>query len=149
MEVDYEQPYAICFLAQYCQDNYIPARANVTLKKRPVTLCTTRSWTEQGHLFYSGKATYCFPLQLPDNFGEAILYLPQVSAGCDITLDEKKLGQRVFLPYAFDLGDMGGRHELRVTVCNTMANAMEGYKAPSGITEGAWLVAVNAKGDTK
>ena len=140
VEVDYEEPYAVCFLSQYCQDNYIPAKASVTLRKRPSVLQTTDSWTEQGHIFYSGKATYCFSLQLAEDWGEATLYLPQVSTACEVTLDGKAMGQRIFTPYAFSLGNVGGSHQLKITVCNTMANSMEGYKAPSGITAGVFLI---------
>ena len=143
VDVHSEEPYTLFCANQYNLDKYLPKEAEVVLTKRPATLKTTVSWANQGHPFYSGKATYCFKLDLPQDFGEAMLCIPQVHTGCDITLDQKAIGQRIFLPYTFELGDMSGSHDLLITVSNTMANALEFYKAPSGISAGVYLEKVD------
>ena len=131
--------YAQMYATQYSLDKYIPEYAEVTLRKRPMELSLKESWTEQGHPFYSGTATYCLPVELPVDFGQSVLSIPEVHDGCIVTKDGIEIGNQALQPYIFDLGDMGGTHTLHLTVYNSMANAMECYRERSGITVGVLI----------
>jgi len=131
----YSQKYA----TQYSLDKYIPEYAEVILRKRPTVLNLSESWTEQGHPFYSGTTTYSLQVEMPADFGDAVLSIPEVHDGCIVKKDGVEMGNQALQPYIFDLGDMSGTHTLKLTVYNSMANAMECYCAPSGITAGAFI----------
>jgi hypothetical protein len=109
--------------------------AAVTLYAREKELNTAQSWTEQGHPFYSGAAVYRFELQLPQTAG-AVLELPGLTGCCTVMLDGTAAGSRIFAPYVYPLRDVGGTHTLEVRVENTLANMLECYRAPSGLTAG-------------
>ena len=136
VEVSCSGEYAQMYATQYSLDKYIPEHASVRLSKRPTELSLIRSWTEQGHPFYSGTVTYVLQLQLPTDFGVAVLHIPEVNDGCMVRKDGVEIGNQALQPYIFDLGDMGGTHTLHLTVYNSMANALECYCEPSGIAAG-------------
>ena len=140
VEVSCIGEYAQMYATQYSLDKYLPEHAEITLTKRPTELSMMQSWTEQGHPFYSGTATYCLQVKLPEDFGEGVLRIPEVCDGCIVEKDGVELGNQALQPYVFELGDMGGTHELKLTVYNSMANAMECYRAPSGITAGVFVI---------
>lgn len=140
VDVSCSGEYAQMYATQYSLDKYIPEQAEVTLRKRPTELSLTQSWTEQGHPFYSGTATYCLQVEMPEKFGEGVLRIPEVHDGCIVKKDGIEIGNQALQPYIFDLSDMSGTHTLHLTVYNSMANAMECYRAPSGITEGVLVV---------
>ena len=142
VDVSCDGEYAQMYATQYSLDRYIPEYAEVTLRKRPTELSLRQSWTEQGHPFYSGMATYCLQVETPTDFGRGMLSIPDVHDGCIVTKDGVEIGNQALQPYVFDLGNMGGIHTLHLTVYNSMANAMECYREPSGITEGILLVRV-------
>ena len=127
--------HAVCG-EQYSLTRYIPEKAAVTLYARETELDITESWSEQGHPFYSGAATYRFDLQLPQDHGPAVLEMPGVRGVCTVHLDGSCVGKRVFAPFVFPLGDAGGEHTLEITVHNTLGNMLECYRAPSGLTAG-------------
>lgn len=139
VEVSCENPYAKKSGEQYSQERFIPQKATTFLRKRSERLSTMKSWSEQGHPFYSGKVTYCFELDMDEEYGDGVLCLPEVRDGCIVALDGQVIGQRIFAPYQFKLNNIGGKHLVEVTVYNSMANAMEFYKAPSGIVSGVKL----------
>lgn len=136
VEISCEGDYAQQCGRQYCMNRYIPEHADVVMTKRQDALDLSQSWTKQGHPFYSGKATYVLDLDLPQDFGEAVLHIPEVHHGCIVEVDGTEIGNLALKPYIFVLGDMSGVHTLHLTVYNSMANAMECYQAPSGITDG-------------
>ena len=120
---------------QYNLTRYIPETAVVTLYTREKELNTAQSWTEQGHPFYSGAATYRFELELPQ-LSAAVLELPGLTGCCAAMLDGTDAGSRIFAPYVYPLGAVGGEHTLELRVENTLANMLECYRAPSGLTAG-------------
>lgn len=130
-----EDYHKVCF-GQYSLTRFIPKQAKITLSKRRETLDTAKSFTEQGHPFYSGGVTYRFAVSLPDDFGEAVLHLPQVRDTAVVTLDGKEKGIAIHAPYDIALGRLGGGHTLDVTVMNTPGNMLEFYRAPSGLLDG-------------
>ncbi len=143
VNVTSQSPYAQQCGRQYSLHRFIPGKAEIILTERQRTLKITCSWAEQGHPFYSGKATYSIEVSLPDDFGEGILSIPEVHDGCIVYVDGKKVGESAFQPYQFVLGDIGGNHVLDITVYNSMGNAMECYLAPSGITAGILIGGVS------
>lgn len=138
-EVSTSGEYAQMYATQYSLDKYIPEYAKVSLSKRPTELSLNQSWAEQGHPFYSGTATYVLQVELPADSGAAVLSIPEVHDGCIVTKDGVEIGNKALRPYIFDLGDMSGTHLLQLTVYNSMANALECYREPSGITAGVLI----------
>lgn len=136
VELQAQEPFFLLSDRQYSLDRYIPRQAQVKLSKRPYVLNTAQSWSEQGHPFYSGGVTYRMELSFSQNFGSGVLRLPLVRDVCGVRVDGRAVGGRIFAPYVFELGDMGGEHQLEVTVYNTLGNAMEFYRAPSGLLAG-------------
>ena len=114
----------------YSMDLYSPASYDVTLSPRSETL-RPGSWADQGAPFYSGSATYL--MEIEHKGGPAILILPEVNHVCSLRCDEVEVGQRIWPPYEFEWELSPGHHQLEITVHNSLANAMEGYLAPSGI----------------
>lgn len=114
----------------YNMSLYSPASAEVTLSTRSRRL-RMESWAEQGAPFYSGAVTYL--VEIDHKGGRAKLVLPKVYYVCSLKCDGEEIGWRIWPPYEFDLELSHGRHLLEITVYNTMANMMEGYRAPSGI----------------
>ena len=139
VEISCSGEYAQMYATQYSLDKYLPEHANVRLSKRPTELSLSQSWTEQGHPFYSGTVIYVLQLELPTNFGVAALHIPEVHDGCMVRKDGVEIGNQALRPYIFDLGDMGGTHTLHLIVYNSMANALECYREPSGITAGVFV----------
>ena len=118
---------------QYNMYRYIPRLADVFLEtpKGEIELC--KSWAEQGRPFYSGGSIYKFRFSV-DKDASCILHLPKVGFVCRIYIDGKYIGCGLWQPYVFDVDLTAGKHEMQIEVVNTMANAMEFYKAPSGLS---------------
>lgn len=112
---------------------YLPERADITLSDRRGTLKTGESWTEQGQPFYSGEATYSFEADIPDNAENAALVLSGLRDAAKVYIDGAYAGCAIYPPFMLPL-EIKGRHRVDVTVCNTLGNQLEGYRAPSGIT---------------
>ena len=125
--------------SQYSLLKYLPEKVKVILGKRPQQLNTYESWTEQGHPFYSGTATYCWELDMPQQCGEVFLNLPKVHDHVVVFVDGRKVSECIFQPYQCALGDIRGKHVLQIAVTNSMGNAMEYYRASSGIVQGAMI----------
>jgi len=128
-----EEDYFLVSGRQYSLNRFIPRYAHVTLFRRPEILDTTKSFTEQGHPFYSGSVTYRFSISLSADYGEGVLHLPAVRDECTVILDGKVCGSRITAPYTIPLGTVGGNHTLDITVHNTLGNMLEFYRAPSGL----------------
>ncbi len=112
---------------------FLPKKAAVRLAARPGKL-RFAPWEEQGHPFYSGGASYLSELDLPSGFHSAKLVLPEVRSACSLEHNGKKYGKRIFSPWEFELPADGGGCRVRITVWNTLANMLEGYRPGSGLT---------------
>ena len=142
VSVKSESPYEIFGCSQYSLQKFIPKTAKVSLFKRTDKLSTDASWCEQGHPFYSGGAVYSFQLKLGEEYKNAALVLNEVNDVCEVSVDGKLIGKKIFAPYTIELGNMSGEHTLEVTVYNSMGNTFEMYAEPSGITKGGYIAAI-------
>lgn len=80
-------------------------------------------WQAQGFPDWSGTGHYTTEFSL-EGSQELILELPGVACVAEVFLDGQFVGRRHHAPFRFDLGLVSaGRHELRISVSNTMANA--------------------------
>ncbi|MBO4978781.1 MAG: hypothetical protein J6D16_00070 [Clostridia bacterium] len=122
-----------CVGASYYMRSYLPKKATVTLSPRRQTLALDLSFTEQGQPFYSGRVTYTVPVTLPDAVKKPTLVLPAVGMAAKVYADGKLVGCSIRAPYRFALPR--GTHRLDIEVGNTLANALEAFREPSGILE--------------
>ncbi|TYC58308.1 carbohydrate-binding protein [Rhodobacterales bacterium] len=82
-----------------------------------------RGWQAQGLADWSGTGDYTRDFSL-EQATDLILELPGVACAAEVFLDGLSVGRRHHAPYRFELGTVSaGRHELRISVSNTMANA--------------------------
>lgn len=139
VDIEIDEPYFLYDSYQYSLDKFIPKTAKVVIGKRTDTLRTDESWCEQGNIFYSGSATYKLSLSLGDEYKNAALVLNEVNDVCEVYVDGKFKDKLMFAPYIAKLGDMSGEHTVEIKVYNSMANAFEMYKEPSGITKGGYI----------
>lgn len=117
---------------------WLPKHFSVTLKKRRKVLSTARSWAVQGQNFYSGKVTYHFRLELPQD-GIYKMTLPQVRDVVSLELDANPVGKCVFSPYIFTFRAKKGIREFKLTVSNSLGNQMECCMDESGILAGGFI----------
>jgi len=89
-------------------------------------------WEVQGQPFYSGAAEY--DLGEVDIADGDELALPAASGVIELLIDDVARGKCIWPPYRFKLGQFAGRHSLSLRCYNTLANQMERYAAPSGLT---------------
>lgn len=139
VDIEIDEPYFLYDSSQYSLDRFIPKTAKVTIGKRTDTLNTNDSWCNQGNIFYSGCATYKFNFCLGDEYKNAALVLNEINDVAEIYLDGKFIDKMIFAPYIVKLGDMSGEHTLEIKIYNSMANALEMYAEPSGITKGGYI----------
>lgn len=92
--------------------------------------CPLGSWSYTGLSFFSGSAVYETTFEPPRELvGQDVdLDLGSVGVACDVWLNGKPLGQRVWRPYRFDVSNslQPGRNTLRVEVANTRSNERAG-----------------------
>ena len=136
LEIDgeFDHPAASTY---YILELYAPKRCDVTLSPRRKTL-DAGSWAEQGQPFYSGTVSYKF--DIGDWQGEAALEAPDAAAKIEVRVDGRSCGATGFAPFRIDLGDLTSAKTLEVVVTNTLANAYEEFRAPSGLIGGASLL---------
>lgn len=97
---------------------------------KPFTLCTD----DQGCLpawedvSYSGWMAYEAELTLDH---PAQLHLGSISGMSRCMVDGRELGMRMWAPHTYAL--CAGTHQLRIEVCNTLANAYDNKPLPSGM----------------
>jgi hypothetical protein len=130
----------------YSMRLFLPSKVKVTLGNRMKKLKAT-SWAEQGHPFYSGALTYHASIKLPKGFSGAKLVLPEVHSVCSVKFNGIDLSKRICQPYEFEIPQAEGRCDLEMTVWNTLANMLEGYRAPSGIASRPYMILNNNKGN--
>ncbi|MBO5306278.1 MAG: hypothetical protein J6B12_05890, partial [Clostridia bacterium] len=121
-----------CVGASYYMRSYLPKTAEITLQKRRHTLRVGTSWTEQGQPFYSGSVTYTFDVEIPKDMKNPTLVCPSLMAAAKLYVDGEYKGSAIAPPYRFALP--AGKHRLALEVCNTLANTLEAFLEPSGIT---------------
>ena len=116
---------------QYSLAMYDPKEAEFTLTARRIRLTLSQGWEKQGQLFYSGEVLI--------RLGEVMipagsrLELPGFRAIAELLVDGRGSVRLGLAPYRFDLP--AGRHVLSLRLWNTMANRLERYAVPSGLTQ--------------
>ena len=122
--------YAERIYRTYLLDIYEPREKKFTLSARRSTLKLDSGWETQGQPFYSGEAEIRLG---PADIGEnEFLVLPEFRNIAELLVDGVPVERSGLSPYSFPLP--AGRHELTVRCWNTMANRLERFAAPSGIT---------------
>ena len=114
----------------YLLDIYEPSEKSFVLTPRRNSLMPDSGWETQGQLFYSGEAE--IRLGTAETVENDFLVLPGFRNIAELLIDGVPSQKTGLSPYAFPLPP--GRHELAVRCWNTMANRMERFAAPSGIT---------------
>lgn len=118
---------------QYNMFRYIPRAADVILSTPEKKLSLEKSWAEQGRPFYSGTAVYKMNFKADSDIEKALLNIPKAAHALRVSIDGKDLGARLWAPYAYEISLSKGEHQIEIKSTNTLANAMEFYKASSGI----------------
>lgn len=114
----------------YLLEMYEPTEKSFTLTPRRTSLKLDSGWETQGQVFYSGEAE--IRLGTAESGENDFLVLPGFANIAELLIDGVPSQRSGFSPYVFPLPP--GRHELILRCWNTMANRMERYAAPSGIT---------------
>ncbi len=117
---------------------YIPEHAEAVLRKRRAALSIQKSLALQGQPFYSGAVTYRFRTAI-EKASRYRLHFPKVRDVMYLTVNGKPMGKRVLPPYTFEFELEQGGNEIRMTVIDSFANAMECYLEPAGILRGGVL----------
>lgn len=116
---------------------FAPEKEKLILSGRKNTICSG-SWTEQGHPFYSGRATY--ECTFTSDASSDILELDFKGSLCEVSIDGIQLGTKSLSPYRFPLKKVPcGSHTLQVRITNTLGNQLEQFRVPSGLTGGRLL----------
>ena len=115
---------------QYSLAIYEPKEARFTLSPCRTRLSLSIGWEKQGRIFYSGEAV--IRLGKADIPAGSVLELPGFRDIAELLVDGRPSGRLGLAPYRFALPE--GQHDLALRLWNTMANRMERYAAPSGLT---------------
>lgn len=116
---------------EYHLSIYEPEDRQITLLPRRKEIAFDCGWEQQGQLFYSGEAEINLGT-VEISCGDR-LELPGFRDIAELLIDGKSAGRSGLAPYVFELP--AGCHELRLRCWNMMANRMERYAAPSGLTQ--------------
>ena len=116
---------------EYHLSIYEPEDRQITLLPRRKEIVLDCGWEQQGQLFYSGEAEINLGT-VEISCGDR-LELPGFRDIAELLIDGKSAGRSGLAPYVFELP--AGGHELRLRCWNMMANRMERYAAPSGLTQ--------------
>lgn len=119
---------------------YITEFATVSLTERSKTLKTGLSWTEQGQPMYSGTADYKFTVEIPENIKNPTVVIPNMHDPVKVYVDGKLVKNIPYAPYRAELGVGAGRHEIMLSVCNTLGNMLDAFKVPSGLLTVPYIV---------
>ena len=123
---DYAKSVYRTYLLSICE----PAEKHFSLTPRRTVLSTLCGWEKQGQVFSSGEAEVNLGT-LEIESGDR-LELPGFRDIAELLIDGRPAARSGLSPYVFELP--AGRHELRLRCWNMMANRMERYAAPSGLT---------------
>jgi hypothetical protein len=103
----------------------------------PLDEASPAPWTEQGHPFLSGTATYRRTFELPDGFAghRVFLEVPMVDDVIEVSMNGRPAGVRLWDPYEVEVTDLlePGTNEVAIAVTNTLANLLNGSARPSGL----------------
>jgi hypothetical protein len=84
------------------------------------------SWVDRGLPYYSGSAVYEKEIEIPAQYAgrKLTLDLGEVGVAAEVRVNGKSAGERVWLPFAFDITGMvkPGRNKIEIVVANTMEN---------------------------
>jgi hypothetical protein len=84
------------------------------------------SWLDTGLPYYSGSAVYEKEFDLPAEYAGRKLTLDcgEVGVVAEVRVNGKSAGERVWLPFSFDIGKLvkPGRNTVQIVVTNTMEN---------------------------
>ncbi len=111
---------------------FITEFAKVSLSGRRTTLKAGLSWTNQGQPFYSGTADYAFSVEVPERMKNPVLVIPDMHDPVKVYVDGKLAKNLPYAPYRIELGK-SGKHDIVLSVCNTLGNMLEAFKMPSGL----------------
>ena len=136
-EVKTSGDYAELVYRTYLLDIYEPAECDIRLAPRRKKLTLDRGWEKQGHPFYSGEAE--FVLGTVEIRPGDKLELPGFRNIAELLADGKPVARSGLAPYVFDLPE--GKHELSLRCWNTMANRLERYAHPAGLTQAPVITA--------
>lgn len=139
VEIDSSNDYCKLYNEYYNMKLYLPSTVNISLSKRREKL-KIGCWTDQGHPFYSGGATYLFDFEHKQLSSEATLVLPEVAAVSSVKCNGTDLGTKIWATNNFKLPLIEGANKLEITVHNSLANMVEDYCAPGGILEQPYVI---------
>ncbi|MBQ7176995.1 MAG: hypothetical protein IJS08_06225 [Victivallales bacterium] len=115
---------------EYLLEIYEPEAVHYTLSPRCTQLSLDCGWEKQGQVFYSGEALVDLgEIAISKN---SCLELPGFKNTAELLVDDTPTECRTLAPYRFNLPT--GKHNLKLRIWNTMANRLERYAAPSGLT---------------
>ena len=121
---------------QYVMEMYEPREAVFTLSQRRTKLALSMGWEKQGQLFYSGEAV--IGLGKHEIKPGDCLELPGFRDIAELLVDGKPVEKLSLSPYRFELP--AGNHELSLRIWNRMANRMERFALPSGLTQSPVII---------
>jgi hypothetical protein len=104
----------------------------------PIDEASPSPWTEQGHPFLSGTATYRRTFELPDGFAghRVFLDVPTIDDVVEVSVNGRMAGVRLWDPYEIEVTDLlkPGTNEVAIAVTNTLANLLNGVDRSSGLS---------------
>lgn len=84
------------------------------------------SWVDLGLPYFSGEAAYETEVEIPASFAgrRLTLDLGEVGVVAEVHMNGKKVGERAWLPFTFDVTEFVkvGRNTVKILVSNTMEN---------------------------
>jgi hypothetical protein len=103
----------------------------------PAEEATTAPWTDQGHPFLSGTATYRRSLDVPPGFAghRVFLDVPTGDDVIEVIVNGRSAGIRTWDPYEVEVTELlvEGSNEIAIASTNTLANLLNAEPRPSGL----------------
>ena len=65
--------------------------------------------------------------------------MPGLRDAARVYVDGELTGSVIFPPYRVPLSLSAGKHHIRIQAANTLGNTLEGFLAPSGLTERPYI----------
>jgi hypothetical protein len=93
-------------------------------------LSTAAGWEQQGQPLYSGMAE--MDLGTVSAAAGDKLFLPGFAGCAELLINGKSAGRQALAPYCFELP--AGELSLQLRLWNSMANQLERFATPSGLT---------------
>ena len=103
----------------------------------PVDDLQAAPWTDQGHPFLSGTATYGRTFELPVGFAghRVFLEVPTRDDVIEVSVNGRPAGVRLWDPYEVEVTELltEGTNEVAIAATNTLANLLNAEARPSGL----------------